>query len=107
MPKDKEKKISYTTVKMSSLPMAKEAGVMMNDLAVDPGYLIKEIGEKKAESDPAVKNCYYFASDEKCPGYMGNECSYVIKNGTMVMAHRSCQQRSQNAEKKAPKVMIR
>ena len=51
--------------------------------------------------------CYYFASDEKCPGSMGNESHYVIKNGKMVMAHKRCHTRDQNGEKKSPKVMIR
>lgn len=51
--------------------------------------------------------CYYFASDEKCPGPMGDESHYVIKNGKMVMAHKRCHQRDQNGEKKTSKVMIR
>ena len=56
-------------------------------------------------TDPVA--CYYAYSDEKCPGPMGDECHYVIKNGKMVMAHKRCHQRDQNGEKKTPTVMIR
>lgn len=56
-------------------------------------------------TDPV--ECYYFASDEKCPGPMGDECHYVIKNGKMVMAHKRCHKRDQDGEKKTPNVMIR
>ncbi len=95
MPKDK--------AGIKGFALMPEAEAKMRETIPDP-----EIVEEKAEPQgPTAIKCYYFASDEKCPGYMNDECSYVIKNGTMVMAHRSCQQRSQNAEKKAPKVMIR
>lgn len=101
MPKDK------TSIKGFALT-AKEAENQIEKLRTAADYSNKEVAEEKAEpQDPAVRNCYYFASDPKCPGPMGDECSYVIKNGTMVMAHRSCQKRSQNAEKKTPNVMIR
>ncbi len=64
--------------------------------------------EEKAEpQDESVINCYYFAADEKCPGAMGDERHYVIKNGNVVMAHKRCHKRDQDGEKKTPNVMIR
>ncbi len=53
--------------------------------------------------------CYYYTGEEphSCPGPMGNESHYVIKNGKMVMAHKRCHTRDQDGEKKTPKVMIR
>ncbi len=100
MPKDK--KFSCTTVKMSSLSMAK---AKMQDLATDPGF-----EEQKAEpQDESEIICHYYTGEEPhhCPGPMGDECHYVIKNGKMVMAHKRCHKRDQDGEKKTPKVMIR
>ena len=65
-----------------------------------------EKAEPQSESEIM---CHYYTGEEPhhCPGPMGDECHYVIKNGKMVMAHKRCHQRDQNGEKKTPKVMIR
>ncbi len=107
MPKDKEQKIRFITE-----PLAKEycAGARRQDLATDLGYPLKESSEEKAEPQSESEiMCYYYTGEEPhhCPGPMGDERSYVIKNSKMVMAHRRCHKRDQDGEKKSAKVMIR
>lgn len=96
MPKDK--------IELKILSAKDEA--IMRGLATVADYSDKEAEEEKAEPCEA-QDCYYFVSDSKCPGPMGDECHYVIKNGRMVMAHKRCHQRDQNGEKKTPNVIIR
>lgn len=107
MPKDEKKKFNFTTVKMAKVSYA---GARRQDLATDLGYPLKKTDEEKAEpQDESEIMCHYYTGEEPhhCPGPMGDECHYVIKNGIMVMAHKCCHQRDQNGEKKTPKVMIR
>ncbi len=67
------------------------------------------IEEEKAEPQTEADIiCHYYTGHQgPCPGAMGDECHYVIKNGKMVMAHKRCHTRDQDGEKKTPKVMIR
>ncbi len=107
MPKDEEQKIRFITE-----PLAKVgyAGARKQDLVTDLGYPLKKTGEEKEEpQDESEIKGYYYTGEEPhhCPGPMGDESHYVIKNGKMVMAHKRCHQRDQNGEKKTPKVMIR
>ena len=70
-----------------------------------------QASEKEEKAEPQTEAdiiCHYYTGHlGACPGSMGNESHYVIKNGEMVMAHKRCHQRDQNGEKKSPKVMIR
>ena len=95
MPKDKD-----TSIRGFGITM-KKAEERTIQLAADPA-----MEEEKAEPCEA-QDCYYFASDSKCPGPMGDECHYVIKNGRMVMAHKSCHKRDQGGVKKTPNMIIR
>lgn len=71
-------------------------------------YSAKETSEMKAEpQDESEIICYYFTRANSCPGPMGDERHYMIKNGNMVMAHKQCHKRDQDGEKKTPNVIIR
>lgn len=71
---------------------------------------IKKMKEdEKAElQDESDIICHYYTGHlGPCPGAMGDERSYVIKNGKLVMAHKRCQQKNQEGERKTPTVIIR
>ena len=61
------------------------------------------------EENKSETICYYYTGQEPhtCPGPMGDESLYVIKNGKLVMAHSQCHKRDQDGEKKTPNVIIR
>lgn len=65
--------------------------------------------EKAEPQDESEIICHYYTGEEPhdCPGPMGDECHYVIKNGRMVMAHKRCHKRDQGGVKKTPNVIIR
>jgi len=87
----------------------KEAEGKMRDLATAADYSNKETEEEKAEpKDESETICYYYTGEEPhiCPGPMGDERSYVIKEGKLVMAHKRCQAKSTEG-KKTPSVIIR
>jgi len=64
-------------------------------------------GEKAEPQDESDIICYYCTQENDCPGPMGDERHYVIKNGNLVMAHQRCHKRDQDGEKKTPNVIIR
>jgi len=69
---------------------------------------LSAIEEEKAEpQDESEIMCCYHEELKSCPGPMGDERSYVIKNGKLVMAHKDCQKRSEEGKKKTPSVIIR
>lgn len=78
---------------------AKEAEVRTKELSTAADYSAKESNEMKAEpQDESEIICYYYTGEEShhCPGPMGDERHYVIKNGKMVMAHKRCHAKSQD-----------
>lgn len=106
MPKDKNKDTSIRGFGLT----AKEAEDRTKDLATAADYPEHGAEEEKAKpQDESEIICYYYTGEEPhhCPGPMGDERHYVIKNGNMVMAHRRCHKRDQDGEKKTPNVIIR
>lgn len=96
MPKDKDYGITM-----------KEAEDRTKDLATAADPTME--GEKAEPQDETQIMCYYWEPIPgcPCPGAMGDERHYVIKNGEMVMAHKQCHKRDQDGEKKTPNVIIR
>ena len=89
MPKDKD-----TSIRGFAITAEDEA--KMRDMATAADYSAKESSEIKAEpQDESEIICYYFTRENDCPGAMGDERHYVIKNGKMVMAHKQCHAKSQ------------
>lgn len=103
MPKDKD-----TSIRGFGITM-KEAEANTKELSTVAVYSDKETEEEKAE--PQTESdiiCHYYTGElGDCPGAMRDERHYVIKNGTMVMAHKQCHQRDQGGKKKTPNVIIR
>ena len=73
----------------------KEAEEKIKDLATAADYSAKENEMKAEPQDESEIMCYYYTGENDCPGPMGGERHYVIKNGEMVMAHKRCYERSQ------------
>lgn len=94
MPKDKEFGLT-----------GKEFEARTRDLAADPTME----GEKAEPQDESEIMCCYWEPIPgcPCPGAMGDERHYVIKNGNLVMGHKRCHKRDQDGEKKTPNVIIR
>lgn len=61
------------------------------------------------ETNESETICYYYTGEEPhlCPGPMGDERSYVIKNGKLVLAHKRCHKRDSEGTKVTPNVIIR
>lgn len=61
------------------------------------------------ETDESETICYYYTSEEphNCPGPMGDERHYVIKESNLVMAHKRCYKRAMEGTKVTPNVIMR
>jgi len=105
MPKDKNKD---TSIRGFGITM-KEAEEKTKDLATAADY--PEHGFEAVKAEPQDESdiiCHYYTGHlGPCPGAMGDERHYVIKNDNMVMAHKRCHKRDQDGEKKTPNVLIR
>ena len=108
MPKDKDFGITMkeADARTKALAMAADSTKLRRcygKILIDKEY------EKAEPQDGSEIICYYYTGQEphSCPGPMGDECHYVIKNGNLVMAHKSCHKRDQDGEKKTPNVIIR
>jgi len=93
----------------------REAEKRTKELTTAADYSNKEAAEKRAENEKAEPKdeseiiCHYYTGEEphNCPGPMGDERHYVIKEGELVLAHKRCHKLASEGIKKTPNVIIR